>query len=728
VGIGRGSDTALNALQRTDGFLEGIAGTDIEPLEPVNDKEDAATALQLANSVLSANPDLAGAFGVYAYNGPAWATAIKEAGREGEIKLVSFDATTDIINGIKEGVIHATVAQREYDMGYKSVEIIKLMAEQGADAALSEMGAVDGVIDTGVDIITAATLKDYEAGLDAKGIPHEWDTEGWEPPEAEAPEPPVAEETSITIGIPEDPAGVNGHVSDTGYEQLLGELVLLGLTDLDPEGNLFLELAADLPTLENGGVVMDEEAWTMDVTWTLRDDVYWADGEPVTVDDVIFTWDAINDPEGGIWVEGVDYTDSLEKIDDYTFIVHYSTVYPNYRLMFGGENFFVWPAHYCDASQGYVAWDCNREPLSNGPYLLEEWATGEYITFVRNPNYFEEGKPNIDNVVVRIVPERAVIKTMLIEGDVDAYMWLTPTEIDELQELSHIGVTFSPTTRWVMRLIPNLAARGSLDAEAEPHPILSDVKVRQAIRMAIDVDTLTSEIFRGYNEPAWTELFRPPYACDNIPRPEYSPEGAKALLEEAGWIDQDEDGIRECHGCLNAEEGYVMSMENMIYAEYGEELELAQQLVAEQLREIGIQLELSIVEGTVLWADYESGGIEQQGDFDLNMWDDGYPGIDPTDHLWVYYYSEAAEPDYGWNVGRWYNEDFDALLDEAYTLDEEYRKELFCQMAEILEAELPQILLWTEIDADGYSIRVEGVQATVNDIMTWNVADWRVVE
>jgi len=102
VGIGLGSDTALNALQRTG----------IETLEPVNDQEDAARALELANSVLSANPDLAGAFGVYAYNGPAWATAIIEADRVGLTKLVSFDATTDIINGIKEGVIDATVAQR----------------------------------------------------------------------------------------------------------------------------------------------------------------------------------------------------------------------------------------------------------------------------------------------------------------------------------------------------------------------------------------------------------------------------------------------------------------------------------------------------------------------------------------------------------------------------------------------------------------------------------------
>lgn len=195
VGIGRGSDTALNALQRTDGFLEGISGSGIDTLEPVNDQEDSARALELANSVLSANPDLAGAFGVYAYNGPAWATAIKEAGRVGLTKLVCFDATTDIINGIKEGVIDATVAQREFDMGYKSVQLIFLISTEGADAAMSDMGVVDGIIDTGVDIITPATLKEYEAGLDAKGIPHEWDTEGWEPPEAV--EPVTAEPVTV---------------------------------------------------------------------------------------------------------------------------------------------------------------------------------------------------------------------------------------------------------------------------------------------------------------------------------------------------------------------------------------------------------------------------------------------------------------------------------------------------------------------------------------------------
>jgi ribose transport system substrate-binding protein len=182
VGILRGSNTALNALQRTEGFLAAVAGTAIVPLPPVNDQEDAASALQMASSLLSANPEMAGAFGVYAVDGPAWATAIREAGATRTVKLVSFDTTADIINGIKEGVIDATVAQREYDMGYKSAQIIKLISQDGMESALREMGAINGIIDTGVDVVTAATLRDYEASLDAKAIPHQWSTSGWQPP------------------------------------------------------------------------------------------------------------------------------------------------------------------------------------------------------------------------------------------------------------------------------------------------------------------------------------------------------------------------------------------------------------------------------------------------------------------------------------------------------------------------------------------------------------------
>jgi len=545
-----------------------------------------------------------------------------------------------------------------------------------------------------------------------------------EPAESES-----GEESSIVIIIPEDPAAFSAYVADTGYSQMLMELVLLGLTDLDAEGNIFTELAAELPTIENGGVAFDEDAWTMEVTWTLRDDIFWADGEPVTVEDVIFTWETLTDPELGTWVEGVDYTDGLEMVDDYSFIVHYNTVYPNYLLQFGAEDFGVWPEHYCDATPGFASMDCNRDPLSNGPYLLEEWETGDHLTFVRNPDYYVEGKPGIDKIFVQIVPESSVAQQLMLQGDADLQIWPTESDAESYSESDNVEVSFAPNERWVMRLIPNLAARGETDSATYPHPILSDVQVRHALRMAIDVDTITDEIFLGYSSPVWTEFFRPPYECE-IAKPAFDPAAAAALLEEAGWIDADGDGVRECHGCTTgAEEGYPMSMEFIIYAEYGEELELAQQLIAEMWSDIGIETQLAIVEGTTLWSGYEEGGVEQNGDYDINMWDDGYPGIDPTDNqMWYFYHTDAGEPDYGWNIGRWSNEDFDAWLDEAYTLDEEYRQEVFCELAQILDDELPEILLFSAFDASGVSARLQGVQATVNDTHTWNVADWTVSE
>ncbi|MGB3702771.1 MAG: peptide ABC transporter substrate-binding protein [Anaerolineales bacterium] len=558
--------------------------------------------------------------------------------------------------------------------------------------------------------------------------------EGAPPPEVEpteAPpeevEPPPAEEPStVIILIPDDPVAFNGINTDTGYEQMVGELVMLSVAEVDPDGNIYPELAAELPTLENGGVEFNEDTWTMAVTWKLRDDVFWADGEQVTVDDVIFTWNVIAEEA---WTEGLDYTESVEKIDDFTFKVNYyeGSVYPNYLLQFGGENFFVYPEHYCDAEQGFYEWDCDNEPLSSGPFILEEWVTNDHLTFVRNPNYFEEGKPGVDRVIVQIVPEQSVRETIMVEGDADIHYWPGDESSEVYKVTDHIDFRVSPTDRWVMRLVLNLAAKGEMDAEAAPHPFLSDVRVRQAIRKAIDVDTIVNEIHYGNGRPTWTEFFRPPYECD-IPRPSFDPEGAAALLEEAGWVDTDGDGVRECQGCPNAEDGTPMTMEFAIYSEYGEALVLAQQYIAENLSDIGIATELLSIEGAIMWAPADDGGTELSSNFELDMWDDGYSGVDPTDFLWWFYYSTATEEEGGYNVGHYVNEDFDAWLDEAYTLDEEYRKEVFCEIAQILDEDLPWILLYTTLEVHGVNTRMNEVQPSSNDPLTWNVADWTISE
>jgi peptide/nickel transport system substrate-binding protein len=251
-------------------------------------------------------------------------------------------------------------------------------------------------------------------------------------------------------------------------------------------------------------------------------------------------------------------------------------------------------------------------------------------------------------------------------------MWVKEVVIEELKKSENVKVSINESPRWVMRLFMNLSARGETSFGI-PHPVFNDVRVRQAVRMAIDVDTITKEIFLGYAKPVWTEFFREPYQCD-IPRPKFDPEAAKALLEEAGWKDTDGDGIRECHGCGTASDGYVMEFELGTYAEFGESMTLTQQLIAEQLRAIGMKTNITQTEGSVLWADSQSGGVEQSGNYDMDIWDDGYAGVDPTDFMWEFYSDEAAQPDYGYNFVRWYDQEFNDLLDLSYTLDESVGK------------------------------------------------------
>jgi peptide/nickel transport system substrate-binding protein len=535
------------------------------------------------------------------------------------------------------------------------------------------------------------------------------------------------QQSSITIVIPEDPPSFNPVISDTGYDALVKNLVLLGLTGVDAHGQVYPVLAAELPTEANGGVKISQDSSTMDVTWKLRSDVTWADGEPVTADDVVFTYEALVKPDTGAWVEGIDSVQGLEKIDAHAFVIHFNAIYPGYLTLFGGVKGAIWPKHYCQADEGFSAWACARQPLSDGPYSLKEWVTGDHLTFVRNPKYFEPGKPQIEKIVVRIVPDLAVRETMLRQGDADVIMWANEQIVNGLASEPKVKVSLSQSSRFVMRLFMNLAAKGTTDPVASPNPFLADVRVRQAMRQAIDVETILKSVWQGYGTPVWTEFFRPPYVCD-IPRPKFDVAGAQALLEAAGWIDKDGDGIRECHGCQNAKEGDLLKFDLNIYAEYGEPLDLTQQLIGEMLAKVGMQVNLSSVQGSVLWADTASGGIEQLGNFNIDLYDDGYKGLDPTPFLYQYYSSGSMAPDAGWNVGRWKNDQFDTLLAETYTLDEARRKDAFCQMAKLLDDELPQILLFSTINADAYAQRLAGVQANINDVVTWNVASWTLAQ
>lgn len=175
IAIGVGSVTADNAKERIKGFEDVIGGyPNIKILEPILvDNEDSATATLLAEQALQKYPNLSGFYGVYAFNGPAAARAIESAEKEGEITIVCFDTTPDIMEFVTKGTIQATVGQKPYMMGYLSVALLYNMVKLGVDNTLM-MLPESQIIDTGVTVVTPDTVDEYRKQLQDLGIPVEF--------------------------------------------------------------------------------------------------------------------------------------------------------------------------------------------------------------------------------------------------------------------------------------------------------------------------------------------------------------------------------------------------------------------------------------------------------------------------------------------------------------------------------------------------------------------------
>jgi len=538
------------------------------------------------------------------------------------------------------------------------------------------------------------------------------------------PLPPLARvvdisDNAIFIPIPIDPPSFNAYINDTGYEELIGELVFGALAELGPDGQYYPELALDVPGPDNGGLSADG----LTVTWQLRPGLRWSDGEPFTSADVRFTWDALR--QSGIYAPGFSLITDIETPDDLTAVVHYSEFYPNYRLQFGGEGTGIFPQHQCGAPDEMLFWDCNLQPVSLGPFVLAEWQPGERLVFNPNPNFWIPDRPLAEQLVFVIEADAERRARMLERENAVLDMWTDEPELSKLDEAENVIVFGATPARFVLRLVPNLSAFNTADA-AQPHPILSDLAVRQAIRLAIDVPRLNEEVFNNRAVPIDTELARAGCAVNGL---RFNPEAAKRLLAQAGWLDEDEDGTRECHGCKLATEGTPLEFDSYYYAEFGDTLKKTHRQIELMLFDVGINIHPQAKEGVDLWGTWRDNGIEVRGTFHLDLWDDGYYGIDPTDYLYDLYDPRAIptvdDPLAGLNVMRYRNpaliDPFDAL---RTPLPDARRQAIFCQIAGILNDDLPVIPLLALPDYYAISPRLQGVAPHIYDAVTWNAGDW----
>jgi peptide/nickel transport system substrate-binding protein len=532
---------------------------------------------------------------------------------------------------------------------------------------------------------------------------------------------------AVVVPIPIDPPSFNAYLNDTGYEALIGELVFGALAEIGPDGNFYPELAADLPTLANGDLSEDGTL----VTWRLRPGLLWSDGEPFTSNDVRFTWNALK--QSGIWAPGFDLIESIDTPDATTAVVKYREFYPNYLLQFGGNGTGVLPAHQCGDPAQMLFWDCNFEPVSTGPFVLAQWIPGVRLIFEPNPHYFIPDRPRSPQLVFEIDPDPELRQRSLIRGNQHLDLWPTEDVIPKMEDSGTVNVLRTDPARYVMRLVFNLSAPKD---PTKPHPILSNPQVRQAIYHAIDIGYLNAEAFDNRGLPIESELYQ--LDCDLPPYHDYNPGLAQALLDEAGWrvVNPDPDSdvlpIRQCQGCGTAPDGTPLVLESYTYLEFGPQLDKAHQLLEQLMREVGIQLERKTVEGGKLWDTWANEGIELRGQFDMDMWDNGYFGIDPTVYMTDIFDPRSIptrdNPSAGLNVSRYRNPNLADLFDALHTpLPTNRRRALLCELALTVYEDKPQIPMLALPDVYAVSVDLQGVVPHVYDPITWNAGEWKLV-
>ena len=288
----------------------------------------------------------------------------------------------------------------------------------------------------------------------------------------------------------EDPDSLNPLVGSTSIALEVSTVILEGLAYNDPDGNFQPQLAAELPTLENGGVSEDLKT----VTWTLKPGLLWSDGEPVTSEDVKFTWEAVRDPaNGSAYASDYALISDIQTPDPETVIVNYSDFNAGYLDQFP----WILPKHATGPAEEMANWEFNRNPIGTGPFKLQEWAPGEYLATVRNENYREEGKPYLDGLNFLVVPAEEARTARMIEGDGDVMLWAGEEAI-KLIEAAGAGRRAEAPGIWVLELRFNLTQPFDGDAGVTPpHPILGDRRVREAVTYTVNRDRIIDELFEG---------------------------------------------------------------------------------------------------------------------------------------------------------------------------------------------------------------------------------------
>jgi len=525
------------------------------------------------------------------------------------------------------------------------------------------------------------------------------------------------------------PSILNPYLSGGTKDVESSSMIVEPLARFNEKGELVPYLVESIPTVENGGVSEDLTS----ITWKIKPGIKWSDGTDFTSADAKFTYEYCTHPEGGCAQSAkFDGVEAVETPDPLTVVVKFKEPKPvPYAAFVGGQSPVLQAAQFkdCLGAKAPECTEANFGPIGTGPFVVTEFKPNDVITMKANENYREEGKPAFASVTFKGGGDaegagRAVMQT----GEFD-YGWnlqLAPDVIAKMAEGGK-GTPISGFGTLVERIEMNMTdpspelPEGERSTAKHPHPILSDEKVRRALSMAIDRPLLV-EI--GYGQAG-----RP--TCNLVPAPEawasdnkgcltQDVEGAKKLLDEAGWVPGG-DGIREKDG-KKLKLTYLTST-NAVRQDF-------QSIIKQNWKDIGVDTELRNIDGSVFFGgDPASPDTFQKFYADVEMYANNFDGTDPEQYLTQYTCDKAPRPETQWqgeNINRFCNEEYDKLAVElGKTAELGKRQELAKKMNDMLTKDSMTIVpLVDRGRVSAASNSLGGVVLNTWDSELWNVADW----
>ena len=511
-------------------------------------------------------------------------------------------------------------------------------------------------------------------------------------------------------------------------------LVLEPLARYDETGTLVPYIAADIPTLENGGV--SEDLTT--ITWTIRPDITWSDGAPVTAEDVVFTWRYCT-AEGGGCAQAAKFQGvaNVEAVDDKTVRVTFDAPTPfPYQPFTGGQGPILQAAQFADCL-GAAAPSCteaNTMPIGTGPFVVTEFRPDDVVSFAANEAYRDRSKPAFATVTFKGGGDAAAAARAVLEtGEVD-YAWNLQLAPDVLEGMmgGGQGTIESAFGTLVERIEVNLTnpspdlPEGERSTIAQPHPFLTIPEVREALSIAIDRQTLVDVGYGPAGRPTCNLVPAPPlFASDNTACLTQDLDRARSLLEGAGFTDADGDGVRENADGVRLSVVYLTST-NAVRQDF-------QALVKDWWEQIGVETELRNVDpGVFFGGDPASPDTFQRFYADVQMFANNFEGTDPQAYLAAYTVDKIPSPENGWqgeNINRVQSPEYEALVAQlATTGDPEERGALARRMNDYLTVDNNIIIpLVDRGRVSGRANSLGGVVMNTWDSELWNIADWHRV-